>query len=163
MLKSAQFAALLDRFGVGVEVVTQPCPGLVEQIEAGDLGGRVTRMLVEQYTAPLLERGADTIVLGCTHYPFLRSLITEIVGPQISLIDTGAAVARQLCRVLEGRDLLTSSLLVGSDRFWTSGGLDAAQRVMPLLWGRDVVVEQLPQRVAQLEGVRAVATNSTRE
>ncbi len=159
MLKSAQFAALLDRFGVGVEVVTQPCPGLVEQIEAGDLQGPVTRMMVEQFTGPLLERGADTIVLGCTHYPFLRSLITELVGREITLIDTGAAVARQLCRVLEGRNLLTGSLLPGNERFWTSGDLDVARRVMPMLWGRNVAVERVPRQVAQLSNNSVGATS----
>lgn len=143
-LKSAQFAALLDRFGQGVEVVTQPCPGLPEQVEAGELDTPTTRALLEQYTAPLLARGADTIVLGCTHYPFLRPLITDIVGPEIALIDTGAAVARQLGRVLERQELLTNSRLTGTEQFWTSADPAAAQPVFARLWQPEAVVRALP-------------------
>ncbi len=145
MLRSAHFAALLARFGGDVEVVTQPCPGLVEQVEAGDLIGARTRDLVERYTAPLLERGADTIVLGCTHYPLLRPLIAAVVGPQIALVDTGSAVAHQLRRVLAERDLLSDRLGAGTEQFWTSADAAAAQAVMRTLWQRDALLRRLPE------------------
>ncbi len=145
MLRSAQFAALLDRFGRGVEVVTQPCPGLVELVEAGELNGRATRKLVEQYTTPLLEHGVDTIVLGCTHYPLLRPLIEDVVGPDIALIDTGRAVAQQLRRVLEGRDLRSERLAPGKEDFWTSADVGSAQRVIRTLWGGEPTVRRLPE------------------
>lgn len=90
----------------GVRMITQPCPGLVECVERGDLDGEEPRRLVIQYTKPLLSAGADTLVLGCTHYPFLRPLITGIVGPEITLLDTGEAVARQTRRLLEREQLL---------------------------------------------------------
>lgn len=147
-LKSAQVAALLARFGQEVEVVLQPCPGLVERIEAGDLDGPVTRALVEQFTQPLLQRGVDTIVLGCTHYPFVRALIAEVAGPDVALIDTGAAVARQLRRVLAERTLLNAGTDPGRERFWSSGDLSVAQPVFRLLWGRAVVVERLTEAAA---------------
>lgn len=146
-LKSAQFAGLLARFGSGIEVVTQSCPGLPEQVEAGDLDGALTRDMVTRYTTPLIERGADTIVLGCTHYPFLRPLIADIVGPDVALIDTGAAVARQLQRVLEDRVLLTATTTPGHERFWTSGDLLVAQRVISVLWNCTANVEQLPREI----------------
>ncbi|MEZ5581932.1 MAG: aspartate/glutamate racemase family protein [Candidatus Competibacteraceae bacterium] len=76
----------------------QPCPGLVEQIEAGDFTGPATRALVTRSVAPLLAKGADTLVLGCTHYPLLRLLIEEITGPAVQIIDTGPAVARHRYR-----------------------------------------------------------------
>ena len=63
------------------DVLTQPCPGLVDRIESGDLDGPETRALVERYTAPLIAAGADVLVLGCTHYPLVRDLIAEVVGP----------------------------------------------------------------------------------
>src|SRR5574340_1219720 len=97
-LESARFAALLEKYAGDVEIVTQGCPGLVEQVERGDLAGPETRSLIERYTAPLLARGADTLILGCTHYPFLAPLIRDVVGTDIALIDTGAAVARHLQR-----------------------------------------------------------------
>ena len=83
-------------------IVTRACPGLVEQVEAGELASTTTRELVARYTAPLLARGADTIVLGCTHYPFLKPLIADLVGPRVQLIDTGEAVARQVVRRVPG-------------------------------------------------------------
>lgn len=149
-LRSAQFAALLGRFGAGVEVVTQPCPGLADQVEAGDLFGPVTRGLVEQYTAPLLARGADTIVLGCTHYPFLRPLIQDIVGPRVVLVDTGAAVAQQLRRVLASQELMTDDVTLGYERFWTTGDAQLARGVFATLWAPGFEVQQLPDEFAGL-------------
>lgn len=105
-LQSAQFAALLETYGQGVKVVTQACHGLVEAIESGDLNTPVVRGLVGQYVQPLLAEGADTIVLGCTHYPFIRSLIQEEAGADVTLIDTGEAVARQLEHRLKMAELL---------------------------------------------------------
>lgn len=78
-LKSARFAALLDRFASDVQVFTQPCPGLVERIEAGDLYGPQTRALLERLLAPILEQGCDTLILGCTHYPFVKPLLAELI------------------------------------------------------------------------------------
>lgn len=71
-LQSAKFAALLDRFATDVRVITRPCPGLVELIETGDLGSPALRQLLQSYVEPLLSAGCDTIILGCTHYPFLK-------------------------------------------------------------------------------------------
>ena len=143
-LESARLAALLARFAQDIEVVTQPAPGLVEQVEAGDLDGVATRALVEKYTRPLLSAGADTIVLGCTHYPFLKRLLREVVGPSVALIDTGTAVARELRRVLNARDLLAASASPGREQFWTSGDARIATGVVSLLWKRSVEVASLP-------------------
>lgn len=105
-LKSAQFAGLLASYGQEVQVVTQSCPGLVECVEKGALNDAETLDLVKQYCAPLLVAGADTIVLGCTHYPFLQPLIQKVVGTQVVLIETGFAVATQLQHRLEDARLL---------------------------------------------------------
>lgn len=144
-LRSAQFAALLDRFGQGIEVVTQPCPGLVECVEQGDLDGPRPRALVGRYLEPLLARGADTVVLGCTHYPFLAPLIAELAGPGVTLVDTGTAVARQLRRRLEAGGLLSPAGAAGREAFWTSGHPGPAREVLRLLWGHDVEVGVLPR------------------
>jgi glutamate racemase len=143
MLENARFAALLERFAAGTRVVAQGCPGLVEQVEAGDLAGSRTRSLVRQYTEPLISAGADVIVLGCTHYAFLRPLISEIAGSGMQLIETGAAVARQLRRVLKERSLLNARTGAGSERYWTTGDAVLAGRVMSSLLGRPVVPCQL--------------------
>lgn len=147
-LASARFAALLARYAGRVEVITQPCPGLVEQVERGDLAGPLTRALVEKYARPLLDRGADTLILGCTHYPFLRPLIAEIAGPGVTLVHTGPAVARQLQRVLAAQDLLAPAGRTGRARFWTSGTVDALEVPVAALWGEQVVLERLPEAPA---------------
>jgi len=98
-LGGQRFTSLVQRHSEGVEVLTQPSPGLVEQVEAGDLSSEETRRLLRQYTQPMLEQGADTIVLGCTHYPFLADTLRQVVGRGVTLIDTGAAVANQVARV----------------------------------------------------------------
>lgn len=160
-LESARFAALLERYGGAVEIVTQGCPGLVEQVEQGSLTGMQTRELIARYTAPLLARGADALILGCTHYPFLAPLIAEVVGPDIVLVDTGAAVARQLHSRIQAElparkapvrpDLSTSLRAKGlvegcvDAQFWTSGDAVQASRIMSVLWGDDVAAQRLPQ------------------
>lgn len=131
-LQSAKFAALLDRFAADVRVITQPCPGLVELIESGDLHSAELRTLLQHYVDPLLANGCDTIILGCTHYPFLKPMLKTMIPDSISLIDTGAAVARQLQRLLAERDLLAE----GPNRpvrFWTSADPAFFRKTLPLL------------------------------
>lgn len=140
-LASARFAALQERYAGEVEIVTQGCPGLVEQIEMGELNSVQTRALIVRYTAPLLARGADTLILGCTHYPFLAALISEIVGNNIALVDTGAAVARQLQRRIQTE--LPARTTATAAEFFTSGDAVHASRIMSLLWGEPVAVQRL--------------------
>ena len=71
---------LLDRFAGDVRVITQPCPGLVERIEAGDLASANTRAMLEGWVGPLLAQGCDTLILGCTHYPFIRPLLAQLLA-----------------------------------------------------------------------------------
>lgn len=132
-LKSAQFAALLEHYGQGVQVVTQACVGLVECIEQGQLDTSETLILLQQYCQPLMAAGADTIVLGCTHYPFVKKHIQEIVGPEVTLIDTGAAVAKRLNQVLEQKQMLNVATEAGDFVFLTSG-TEETQRVMKQLF-----------------------------
>ena len=133
-LQSAQFAALLEHYGQNVQVVTQACVGLVECIEQGQLDAPQTQALLKQYCQPLMAAGADTIVLGCTHYPFVRQYIQQIVGPNVTLIDTGAAVAKRLQQVLEQQQMLNAATDAGDYVFLTSG-TEETELVMQQLWG----------------------------
>ena len=142
-LKSAQFAALLESYGRNVKVITQACIGLVECVERGELDTANTKALIQRYCAPLLADGADTLVLGCTHYPFVREAIREIVGDNISLIDTGAAVANYLKLRLDEVGLLSSSSQLGAVRFWTNSADVNARRVIEQLWGESAEVNIL--------------------
>lgn len=140
-LKSAQFAGLLESYGRNVKVVTQGCVGLVECIERGELRSDNTLNLLEQYCQPLLEEGADTIVLGCTHYPFVKPLIRQVVGGDVILIDTGAAVAKQLQKRLAMLDLLAPQHQAGMVMFWSNSQAADAKQVIEALWGKTAVVE----------------------
>lgn len=140
--ESDRLASLLDRFSGDVRVVVQPVPGVVEHIEQADLDSPELRRMVEGYIRPMLDAGADVIVAGSTHYVFLRPLLAQI-APNVTLIETGAAVARQLKRVLEERGLLAGGG-TGKERFWTSGDAARSKRVISELLGREVSVEQLP-------------------
>lgn len=142
-LKSAQFAGLLESYGRNVKVVTQACVGLVECIERGELDLVNTKMLIAQYCAPLLAEGADTIVLGCTHYPLVRHVIEQVVGPDVALIDTGAAVAKQLMRQLEENGLLSKNTKYAEVQFWTNSEVENAKQVIEALWGISADVSTL--------------------
>ncbi|MFF7705954.1 glutamate racemase [Pseudomonas sp. NPDC007930] len=143
-LQSARFAALLDRFAVDVTVLTQPCPGLVELIEAGDLRSPALRGVLSGYLQPLLAAGCDTLILGCTHYPFLRPLLAELLPPEVVLIDTGAAVARQAQRLLAQSGLL-SEQAAGAVRYWTSGAPAQFAEVLERLGFAPGQVAELPK------------------
>ena len=139
-LKSAQFAGLLQSYGHNVKIVTQACVGLVECIERGELNSENTLQLLQRYCQPLLDEGADTIVLGCTHYPFVRPLIERVVGTDVALIDTGAAVARYLQKRLSELGLLSTNQQVAEVKFWTNSEAANASQVIAQLWGANVEV-----------------------
>jgi glutamate racemase len=118
--QGALFASLMERFSNGVDVLTRSCPGLVEQVEAGLVAAPTTREILEACLAPMVEAGVDSLVLGCTHYPFLRPLMEEILGDGVEIFDPGLAVARQTARVLEKDGLLRQGV-EGRYTFYTSG------------------------------------------
>ncbi|HZJ95269.1 MAG TPA: glutamate racemase [Thiopseudomonas sp.] len=132
-LRSARFAALLERYAADVEVVTQPCPGLVELIEEGQLETAATRTLLTQYVEPLLAAGCDTLILGCTHYPLVKPLLRTLVPAEVGLIDTGEAVARRLHGELGKQGLLTDAQQP-IDHFYSSGNVQKTEQTLALLW-----------------------------
>ncbi|MGC7406686.1 glutamate racemase [Pandoraea pneumonica] len=123
-LRSARFADLLARHTAqGQRFLCQPGHGLVERIEAGDVDSPAVMALLERYVAPMVAQGADTLVLGCTHYPFLIPAIQQRFGGALTLIDTGAAIARQLQRRLETDDLCAPRTPGASGTSGTSGDM----------------------------------------
>lgn len=132
-LAGEKFHKLMAAHARDVRIITQPCPGLVECVESGDLDGAQAQALVQRYVAPLLTQGADTLVLGCTHYPFLRALIQRVAGNGVALIDTGAAVARQARRLLERDGLLADGARPGGVEWLGSGDATQYARVRALL------------------------------
>jgi glutamate racemase len=99
--QGALYASVVERFANGVTLLQDTCPGLVAQIETGNLDAPETRAILETALLPMLAKGIDTVVLGCTHYPFVIPLIQKIVGAKVRVIDPAPAVARQVGRLLE--------------------------------------------------------------
>ena len=119
--QGALYASVVERFADGVTVLQETLPGLVEQIEKGEFDSATTRKILEQGVRPLIEDGADTLVLACTHFPFIIPQLQEIVGEQIHVIDPSPAVARQIHHLLTQQNLRSSGTEPGDIRFITSG------------------------------------------
>lgn len=145
-LQGEKLHRLIAAHAGSVRVLTQPCPGLVEQVEQGELQGAATEALLQRYTAPLIAAGADVLVLGCTHYPFLRPALQALLGPKVQLLDTGAAVARRALSLLQAERTAVDAVTGGrgSVRYFSSAEplamADAASRLL----GVQIHVEALP-------------------
>ncbi len=133
--QGALYASVVERFANGVELFQDTCPGLVQQIETGVLHGRETRRILQEALQPMLEKNIDTVVLGCTHYPFVIPLIQRIVGEGVRVIDPAPAVARQTGRLLEAAGMRNLSDAKGSLKFYTSGDPQRLLSLLPMLLG----------------------------
>jgi glutamate racemase len=142
-LASGRFKRLVDNYAQGVDVHAVACPGLVELVEAGETDGGPAIEVLSRLLAPLREAEVDTVVLGCTHYPFLRDAVARVMGPDVRLLDSGRAVANHLKRVLGERDSLADGGR-GDFRLLTTGNPASVAVVVRRLWGDDVPVEYLP-------------------
>lgn len=142
-LKSASFNDLAKSFSTDVRIEVQPCPGLMEQVEALSLDSDATEALIKKYVFPLLLKGADHIVLGCTHYAFLAPVIQRVTGPNVQIVNTDIAVAKETVRRLEAINLLSKNSGEGSSEFWSSAASSVAHRQLTLLWGKSVTVSKI--------------------
>ena len=141
--QGALYTSVVERFAQGVTVLQDTCPGLVEQIEAGNLNGTETRRILEKALQPMLARGIDTIVLGCTHYPFVIPLIEEISGPGVRVIDPAPAVARQAATLLDQQNPSQPAEGTGWLRVYTSGKPEKLENLLPTLLGEPAKVQKL--------------------
>lgn len=139
--QGALYASVVERFANGVELFQNTCNGLVQQIEMGDLDGAETRRILEDALHPMLQKNIDTVVLGCTHYPFVIPMIENIVGEKVRVIDPAPAVAKQVKRLLEVGGTLSQSEQGGRLRFVTSGNKESARTILQILLGIDTAVE----------------------
>ena len=140
-LKAEKYHDTRDRFADGVTVVERTGEGFVELVEAGTLDGPEAEAVVRRSVEPLLDAGADMIVLGCTHYPFLQPLIERIAGPGVTVIDPAPAAARHLLHVMEDRGLIRHDgqpMKIGDPkaadvRLFSSGPRAALERIFSIL------------------------------
>ncbi len=144
-LASGKFQNLVAQHANGADIFYSPCHGWVESIEHNGAAHERTIALVQQALLPILEKGVDTLVLGCTHYPFLTSTIEKLAGPSITIIDTGEAVACQLHRRLADADLLSPNPDPGDVAYWCSASPDKTQALIAKIQGHPCPVRPLPQ------------------
>jgi glutamate racemase len=144
------YASVVERFGSGVKLLQHTCPGLVAQIEKGQLESEETRHILEDALIPMLAQGIDTVVLGCTHYPFVIPLIQRITGPYVRVIDPSPAVARQVQRLLVANSLADVESPAGQVRlkeplqllrFLTTADPLCLESLLPKLLGVSYLVE----------------------
>ncbi len=139
---SARYALLTAQYAQGVTVWQDACLGLVSEIEAGRLTSSLVQKILQQALTPMLAAGVDTVVLGCTHYPFVLPLVQDIVGTAVSIIDPAPAVARQTAQILQQHGLSAPAQQSGGVRFVTTGKAKPyAKQVQQLLDLEDVLVE----------------------
>ncbi len=143
-VRSNKFTALLNHYKHLALIIVQPCPGLAECVENGELNSPHVIALLEAFIRPLLAYGVDTIVLGCTHYPFLMPLIRQLTGPKVLILDSSDAVALYLRSRLTSAGLLASNTNIGMERYFTSGALEKVASLIGRLLGNQLTVEYLP-------------------
>ena len=137
------YASVVERFANGVELFQNTCNGLVQQIEQGNLSGDETRKILEDALHSMIEKNIDTVVLGCTHYPFVIPLIQEIVGDKVRVIDPAPSVAKQAHRLLEAGGMMNESESKGKIKLFTSGDPNMLESQLPLLLGESGEVERV--------------------
>lgn len=119
-VQQEKFIQLMERYGEKADIYPLPCPGLMEFVEAGDLNSEQLRHFLENLLAPYLDKGLDSVVLGCTHYPFARRMIQSIVGNEVTIFDGGEGTAREMRRRLFAAGLLNPSAERGWVKFENS-------------------------------------------
>ncbi len=133
-LRLPKFQALMARYGEGAQPL--PCPGLMELVEEGELDGPEVEDYLARLLEPYLNASLDAVVLGCTHYVFLRPALRRMLPPETALLDGNAGTVRQLHRVLEQRGLLRATQCPGRVELYTSGDPDTVlpqmQRLLDL-------------------------------
>jgi glutamate racemase len=135
-----RFNALVAEHRNGAEVIIQPCPGLVEFIEQGQQDSKACKILLKSYIEPLLHRGVDTLVLGCTHYPFALSQISEITNDKITIIETSAPVTLQLSRQLATARLCADSRQKSQYHFYSSQPTEPLQTLISSMWKSNITL-----------------------
>jgi glutamate racemase len=138
--QGALYASVIERFAKGVKIYENTCPGLVSQIEKGDLDSPETHRILESAINPMLKQGVDTIVLGCTHYPFVIPLIQKIAGPGVDVIDPAPAIARQTRRILEEKQLQNQRIESGQASLFSTSSPAEMQNLLPRLIGEEMDV-----------------------
>lgn len=148
-ISSAKYIALQQRITAETDVlfISQACVGLADQIEKGELASAGTAQLLTRYVTPLINQGADFLVLGCTHYPFVIPMIEQIVegitDRDVYIIDTGEPVARQLERILTTGNLNNTHQTTGNVTAFTTASASTLETAFKRLLKQTVTVHHI--------------------
>jgi glutamate racemase len=140
---SSRLSGLITRFAHDTVVYTVPAPALVELVESGETSGVGVDMALWALLHPHLERRIDAVVLGCTHFPFLREAIERLVGPEVKVIDSGAAVARHTRDVLRQHGLLSDGIDDGGFEIVSTGDAESVAQIASNLLKSPIDVREL--------------------
>lgn len=142
-INSKAFLEFVGQFSEQNELILTPCPKFVPLIEQAQIGTDSSKAAVEEYVRPLIDKGCDQIVLGCTHYPFLKQDIEKVANDQAQIIDTSQAVANQVNNVLAEHSLLNHAQEEGQAEFFTTGDIQLANPLFSMLWQKQVAVQAI--------------------
>ena len=140
---SQRYADLMTAYAKDIHLIEDPCIGLVELIEAGDLKSAEIKSLLEKITQPMLTAQADALILGCTHYPFVQPVLEQVVGDQVSIINPAPAIGLQTRRLLQQYDLLAATNQKSTVQYFTTDSLDNYRALLKQLIGYDGVVSSI--------------------
>lgn len=141
-IASDKFENLKSRFSDKVQILTRACPGLVELIEQVRFDEAKVTALLREFIEPMLEKKADTLVLGCTHYSLIKTQIQNVAGPDVTIVDAGLGVARELQRRLQGN--AASAGQVSPIEFFTSADPVLHRELVQRYWPEPVTLQALP-------------------
>ncbi len=154
---SPRYSSLMARFAEEVTVFEDPCVGLVELIEQGQLATPATAALLRDILHPMLRQGTDTVVLGCTHYPLVLPLIQDVLaeargGSAVTIIDPAPAVARQVGRKLgEAGMAVSPASTAGVLHMYTTADAPKLSRLAAVILGQQVEVTEVKWAASSLE------------
>ncbi|HLD93184.1 MAG TPA: glutamate racemase [Anaerolineales bacterium] len=144
------YSSVVERFGQGVTILQDACPGLVAEIEAGRANGPEAHRILKAALEPMLAKGLDTVVLGCTHYAFAFAAIRDIVGDGVRLIDPAPAIARRVEQLLDEGAIRSPQTGGGTTRYLTSGDPAAMKARLNELLGESAEVESIRWREQEI-------------
>jgi len=142
-LKGKLYNSVIERFADGVDISQNTCTGLVEQIEKGNLDSKKVYSILEKALKPMMKKNIDTIVLGCTHYPFIIPQIKKIVGKKVNIIDPTEAIVRQVSKVLDRGILLEKHFKDGKIDIFTSGNIKNMEPILLKLFNKNMDISKM--------------------
>jgi glutamate racemase len=150
-IESYTFKELKSKYSQKVQIETKACPRFVSLVESLNHHNEKAVEVAEEYIRPLLLKGSDQIVLGCTHFSFLKSAISKVVGEGVNVIDTAIPVALQVKRIIKSLGLEKEKGVKPVIKFWASAQADKVTEPLSQLWEQDIKVSEIKLRTPTIK------------